>query len=124
MPAPAEIRETIERYVKLLSAGDVDGVMGLFAEEVSLEDPVGGTALEGADAVRAFYGAMAGKLSVQLTGPIRVAGVEAAFPMLARVELGEQPSEMDVIDVMKFGDGGKVVSMRAFWNPAEMRPVS
>ena len=27
----------------------------------------------------------------------------------------------DVIDVMRFDEDAKVVSMRAFWNPAEMR---
>ena len=28
----------------------------------------------------------------------------------------------NVIDVMRFDERGKVVSMRAFWNPDEMRP--
>jgi steroid delta-isomerase len=30
---------------------------------------------------------------------------------------------MDVIDVMTFDDEGKITSMRAYWNPADMRPT-
>ncbi len=124
MPSSDEIRRAVERYVKDLSAGDVDGIMDLYADAASVEDPVGGDPVLGADAVRVFYGATAGKLKVTLTGPVRVAGNECAFPMLARVELGGRTSEMDVIDVMKFDDAGKILSMRAFWNPADMRPAS
>jgi steroid delta-isomerase len=124
MPSPGEIRDAVERYVKVLSAGDVDGIMGLYADDCRVEDPVGGDPQVGHDAVRSFYGAMAGKLDVELTGPVRVAGSEAAFPMLARVEMGGKHFEMDVIDVMQFREDGKVVGMRAFWNPAEMRPTS
>jgi steroid delta-isomerase len=51
------------------------------------------------------------------------AGNECAMPMLAELTMGEQKLYIDVIDVMKFNDDGKVASMRAFWNPAEMRPT-
>ena len=29
---------------------------------------------------------------------------------------------VDIIDVMTFDDAGKITTMRAFWDPAEMRP--
>ena len=122
-PGPDEIRTAVERYVAYLSAGDVDGIMGLYASAASVEDPVGGKPVVGAEAVRAFYAGAAGKLKVTLTGAIRVAGSECAFPMLARVDLGGREVEMDVIDVMKFDDAGKVVGMRAFWSPGDMRPA-
>ena len=124
MPSPHDIRETVRHYVKLLSAGDADGIIALFAEDPTVEDPVGVTTISGRQAVRDFYAGMSGKLQVQLTGPIRVAGTECAFPMLARAELGGPATEMDVIDVMAFDDDGKIASMRAFWNPGEMRPAS
>ncbi len=28
-----------------------------------------------------------------------------------------------MIDVMSFDDAGKITGMRAFWNPAKMRPT-
>ena len=123
MPSPDEIRAAIESYVKLLCAGDADGILSLYADHPSVEDPVGRDPVVGRDAVRAFYAAAAGRVRVQLTGPIRVAGREAAFPMLAHVDFGERQVEMDVIDVMAFEDDGRIASMRAFWSPAEMRPA-
>jgi steroid delta-isomerase len=43
------------------------------------------------------------------------------MPMLAELTINDQKSYIDVIDVMTFDDEGKITSMRAFWNPAEMR---
>jgi hypothetical protein len=37
--------------------------------------------------------------------------------------LGGQASEVDVIDVVEFNDAGKIVRLRAFWNPNEIRPA-
>ncbi len=124
MPEPADIRTAVERYVKLLSAGDVDGIMELYGSDVQVEDPVGNPAIVGVEAVRAFYASASGKLRVELTGPIRVAGSEAAFPMLARLDFGNGVMEMDVIDMMQFDDAGKITAMRAFWSPADMRPAA
>jgi hypothetical protein len=43
--------------------------------------------------------------------------------MLAELTMNENKLYLDVIDVMAFDDAGKIISMRAFWNPAEMRPT-
>jgi steroid delta-isomerase len=58
---------------------------------------------------------------VEITGPIRVSGLECAVPMLAELTMNDSKSYIDVIDVMTFDEGGKITSMRAFWSPAEMR---
>lgn len=121
MPSPEEIRAAMQRYLTFLCESDVEGIMELYAEGATVEDPVGRAPVVGADAVRAFYAAAVPALRVELTGPIRVAGCECAMPMLAELDLGDRKGYMDVIDVMRFDDDGKVVSMRAFWNPAEMR---
>jgi hypothetical protein len=55
--------------------------------------------------------------------PIRVAGGECAMPMLPEIDLGDRQLYIDVIDVMKFDDDCRFVSMRAFWNPVEIRPT-
>ncbi len=121
MPDPVKIRSAMQSYVKYLCESDVDGIMSLYSDDASVEDPVGTDAHCGTQAVRAFYAAAIPKLRVELTGPIRVAGNECAMPMLAEVDLGDRTMYMDVIDVMKFDDDGKVVSMRAFWSAADTR---
>ena len=121
MPEPDKIRSAMQRYVTLLSDGDVDGIMSLYGDHPSVEDPVGSATRAGREALRAFYAAAAPKVRVELTGPIRVAGDEGAMPLLAELDLDARTGFADVIDVMKFDDRGRIISMRAFWNPADIR---
>jgi steroid delta-isomerase len=121
MPDPDAIRDAMQRYIKYLCDSDVEGIMGLYGPDPTVEDPVGRPAFVGTEAVRTFYTQATPPLRAELTGPIRVAGNECAMPMLAEIDFGDRKSYVDVIDVMRFDDDGKVVSMRAFWNPAEMR---
>jgi steroid delta-isomerase len=123
MPSADEIRSTVTSYLEHLSHGDVEGIMQLYADGASVEDPVGGEAVVGTEAIRGFYTSAAGRVSAELTGLIRVAGKEAAFPMLATVDFGDRRVEMDVIDTMRFDDEGKILAMRAFWSPGDMRPA-
>jgi steroid delta-isomerase len=123
MPSPEEIRGAIERYVKLMCDSDADGIAELYADDCRVEDPVGGHVIEGKEAIRGFYAATSPNLQVELTGPICVAGKECAMPMLAELTMNDQKSYIDVIDVMVFDEAGKITSMRAFWNPAELRPT-
>jgi steroid delta-isomerase len=123
MPTPDEIRDAMQSYIKLMCDSDIDGILELYAEDATVEDPVGGQVQQGRETLRGFYAATAPKLQVEITGPIRVAGNECAMPMLAEFELNDQKFYIDVIDVMTFDDNGKITSMRAFWNPADMRPT-
>ncbi len=116
-------------YLERVGAGDVEGVMRLFSDAISVEDPVGGppgTHVVGAQAVREFFrkGFERSNPQPRLTGTIcTTGGHEAAMPFVLRLELRGRSMEIDVIDVMRFDDTGKVTSLRAFWNPEEMRRV-
>lgn len=127
MPADAAaIRATIESYCAAFSAGDQQGYLDCFADEAWIDDPVGSPRREGKEAIAAFFAesqALADSIELRPTGPVRVAAGEAAFPMQARPTMGGATFVMDIIDVMTFDDAGKVTSMRAYWDPAEMRPA-
>jgi steroid delta-isomerase len=124
MPDANHIRNVLTRYPELLSKGDVAGVVALYAESATVEDPIGAPLHRGREAVEKFYAASAGKVLMKITGPVRVAGKEAAAPF--RVLLGPEGSRkvIDVIDVMTFDDAGKITSMRAFWSPDAIRPAT
>ena len=104
-------------YLKALSNKDLEGILALYADNAVVEDPVGSEPHVGIDAVRAFYsGVVSYDLNAELTGQIRIANDEVAFPFTC-----ENPAAgvvMHIIDVFKFDDDGKVVSMRAFWGEA------
>ena len=123
MPSADEIRNVMERYVQLMCDSDADAIMELYADDATVEDPVGGQVLQGREALHGFYAGASPNLQVELTGPVRVAGKECAAPMLAELTMNEQKLYIDVIDVMTFNEDGKITGMRAFWNPQEMRPT-
>jgi steroid Delta-isomerase len=121
VPGPDALRQTVERYVKLMNEGDADGIAELYADDASVEDPIGASPQRGRDSIRGWYRASAGKVRLELTGPIRVAGGEAAFPMLGTIGSEGDPSYLDIIDVMRFDDRGRIVSLRAFWSVDAIR---
>lgn len=125
MPDPNHIRQVYERYPELVTKGDVDGIVDLYAEDATIEDPIGSDLLRGRDAIRGFYQASAGTVTMKRTGPVRVAGAEAATPLVVLVgPEGEQQQALDIISVMAFDEDGKVTSMRAFWSFDAMRPAT
>ena len=56
-------------------------------------------------------------LSAALSGAPRLAGNEVAFPFPATAGTVGEELTINIIDVFKFNEAGKVVSMRAFWGP-------
>jgi steroid delta-isomerase len=126
MTDAATIRATIERYCTSFGARDREGHLDCFTPGAWIEDPVGSPRLEGREAIGGFFDqttGMAESIELRRTGPIRVAAGEAAFPMQARPVLGGTTFKVDIIDVMTFDDDGRVTTMRAFWDPAEMGPA-
>ena len=127
MPAdPADIRTTVDAYCAAFSNGDRDAYVALFAPDAWIEDPVGTPRHEGHEAIGGFFeqmSAMADSVELRRTGPVRIAAGEAAWPLQARPSIGGATMSVDIIDVMSFDDTGKITTMRAFWDPAEMRPA-
>ncbi len=107
MPSAQQIRDTMQRYVKRMSDGDGDGIAALYRDDATLEDPIGAPLVRGKDAILAWYRKSAGKLVLEITGPVRACGQEAATPLQARAPAGPgKVSLIDVIDGMRFDEGG------------------
>lgn len=110
--------DIIRRYLSLMSNADWQGVVALYAADATLEDPVGSAPITGTEALADFYRRNTCRpMTLQLEGPIRVAGSEAAFPFSASLEWEGRPTKIHVIDVFKFNDEHQIVSMRAFVGP-------
>jgi steroid delta-isomerase len=116
-----QIRRIYERYPELVTKGEVDAIVELYAEDGTIEDPIGSDLHIGRDAIRAFYQQAIGTVTVKRTGPVRVAGNEAATPMVVLMGSGENRKAIDIISAMVFDDAGKITSMRAWWHPRAMR---
>jgi steroid delta-isomerase len=126
MPSPDQMTATVERYAAAHSAGDVDTVASLFAVDAVVADPVDQPAHRGREAVRAFFAGtheMVDAMELRITGPVRAVGSWAAVPLQAVSTMGGAKVAVDIIDVFTFGDDGLVTEMRAYWSPADIRPV-
>jgi len=121
------MREPVDDYLRRVGLGDADAVVALMAEEVSVEDPVGGppgTHVVGRAEVREFFakGFANAKPTPRRTGPVRAtAGDEAAVPFRLTLTLAGEEKTLDVIDVFSFDEQGRIRSLRAFWSYADLR---
>ena len=112
------IRKAVGQYIEFLNVSDIDSIAELYAEDATVEDPVGTEQIRGREAIHAFYGAaLANKnASFEQTGKARVAAGQVAFPM--HIHIGGTHT-IEVIDLMVFDDDGLITSMRAFWSTDE-----
>jgi len=126
MPDESVVRETIEQYWKRFSAGDVDGLVALFTDDATVEDPVGTPVHHGTGEIRAFYEsaqALADSIELRSAGVTEVNGDQAAFAMEIRPVIGGETYLLHAIDVMTFAEDGRITSMRAFCQQEKLRPA-
>lgn len=109
----AQLRE----YVDAFNANDAARVVALFADEATVEDPVGTPVKRGREEIAAFYGhATTVGAKLELVAPPRGSQANAATISFKVHLAGPQgPAHIDVTDVMEFDAHGRIVSMRAYW---------
>ena len=57
MSTPEDNAKTVHRYLELVTLGKTDDVAELYADDATVEDPVGGGEVHiGREAIRGFYG--------------------------------------------------------------------
>jgi steroid delta-isomerase len=114
------IREVIEAYVDRVAYGTTDEVLALYADDATVEDPVGTDVRSTRDAIREFYSGLEGLEQEGRLLSARIAGGQAAFQFELATKAGEQTYTLSPIDVMTFDDDGLITSMRAFWGNDDM----
>jgi steroid delta-isomerase len=118
MPSAEQITKTVNRYLELVSSGTADDIVELYAEDATVEDPVGGGEIHiGRQAIVGFYKTMesAGRQAELLA--LRVGGHEAAFMFALTVTVGDSKMRIEPMEVMVFDDDAKITAMKAYWGP-------
>lgn len=121
MPSAEHITATVNRYIELVAKGAADELVELYADDATVEDPVGGEVHIGRQAIHGFYSAVDGLQRECELVTLRVAGNEAAFHFRLTVTAGEHRMVIEPIDVMAFDEDGKVAHMKAYWSAADVR---
>ena len=123
MSTPEDNATTVKRYLELAAAGKVDDIVDLYAEDGTVEDPVGGEVHIGRQAIHGFYSLIpAGDNATELF-TLRTLGQEAAFYWALTVDLGGNRVRIEIISTMTFNQDGKIASMKAYWGPDDVKPA-
>jgi len=120
---PERISRTVRGYFLAMRAMDPDAFANSFAEDGTTYDPVGTPAVTGRDGLREFFQSICKNFkTVGLTeDQVFVAGNGAAVKWTGK---GTSNSGREVrfegIDVIEVNEDGKIQTVHAYWNPAEM----
>lgn len=111
---------TVDRYILAICSKDVADILEIFAQDATVEDPVGTDVYKGHAAIQRFYErALDMNILLERTGAVRIAANEAAFPC----QMITAEMTIDVINWLQFDECGKVQSLRSIWGPSNYSPI-
>jgi len=120
---PDKISRAVRAYFLAIRAMDADGFANTFAEDGTTYDPVGTSGITGREAIREFLQSICANFkSVGLTEDcVFVAGNGAAVKWTGKgTSTNGREVRFEGVDVFEVNEDGKIQTVRAYWNPAEM----
>lgn len=121
--SPQLVSQAVKAYFAALRAMDEGAWVNTFADDAVSHDPVGAPPITGHQKLSEFYQSIAGAFKeVSLTEQeVFIAGNGAAVKWIGRgtSKQGKQV-QFEGIDVFEINELGKIQTLRAYWNPAEM----
>src|SRR5215831_6905172 len=121
--SPDRVSRAVRAYFLAIRAMDAEAFANTFAEDGTTFDPVGRPGITGRAAIREFLESICKNFKgVGLTeDSVFVAGSGAAVKWTGK---GTSTSGREVnfegVDVFEINEEGKIQTLRAYWNPAEM----
>ena len=113
----------VDAYMQAMTAGDWDAVLELYADDATLEDPVGSAVKQGKTAISEFYfGIGDADLTCERSGPVRFVNGELTFPFHCIMRSPEGSMKIAIIDHFVLNEHGKIKQMRAFWSAETTTP--
>jgi steroid Delta-isomerase len=122
MPTTEQKLAAVHGYVAAFEAGSAEAAVALFADDATVEDPLGTPIKKGRDELLAFYGfSMSTGAKLELLGEPRFAADYVAFPFSVKLHFNGADQAIEVIDTFRLNDEGKITEMRAYWGPENMK---
>ena len=121
--SPEVVARTIKAYFEALRAMDQTSWVNTFAENAISHDPVGAPPTQGHQKLGEFFQTVTAPFeAVGLTEDhVFIAGNSAAVKWTGRGTSKEgRQVHFEGIDVFTINEAGKIESVYAYWNPAEM----
>lgn len=115
--------DTIRRYVALLGSGSADELVALFAEDATVEDPVGSALRSGRESIHEFFTTLETLERRTELMLLRVVADEAAFAFTITLMAGDTPLRLQPIDTVVFNANGEISSLRSYFASSDMAPL-
>ena len=120
---PERVSRAVRAYFLAIRAMDPEAIANTFAEDGTTYDPVGTPGVTGHGAIREFFSSIFKNFkSAALTeDSIFVAGDGAAVKWTGKgTSANGKNVNFEGVDVFEVNADGKIQTVRAYWNPAEM----
>jgi steroid delta-isomerase len=122
MPTQDEMLAVAAAYVDAYKRNDRDSVVALFAPDATFEDPVGKPPHIGRAAIAAFWDEIHTLAAIELVQrDVIVCGNEMVMILEVHATAGDSTMILDAVDVFVIDDGGKISSLKAFWDMSRAR---
>ena len=121
--SPEIVSRAVKDYFAAIRAMDQQAWINTFAEDAISHDPVGAPAITGHAKLAEFFQTITSAFKeVGLTEEeIFIAGNGAAVKWSGRgISQRGRKAHFEGIDVFEVNEAGKIQTLRAYWNPAEM----
>jgi steroid delta-isomerase len=121
--SPEVISKAVKAYFAAIRAMDEQAWVNTFAEDATSYDPVGPPPIVGHQKLREFFQTITAAFKeVGLTeDQVFVAGNGAAVKWNGRgISKSGKKVHFEGIDVFEVNEAGKIQTLHAYWNPAEM----
>ena len=120
----SRIDATVQAYIDLLTNGTAEQIADLFAADATVEDPIGADIRDTREQLVEFYGIITGMDEhVATLNWKKIAGDTAVFEFTLVTGTADMRFEITPIDIMVFDADGKVSSMRAVWEPSDLKQL-
>ncbi len=121
--SPEIIADVVRTYFEALRTGNEQAWVNTFAEDAVSHDPVGAKPIRGHQSLQEFFQSIVNAFKeVSLTeDQIFIAGDGAAVKWTGRgISKQGRKVHFEGIDVFEINEEGRIQTLYAYWNPAEM----
>ena len=117
-----KIAVAVDAYVELVASGTGEQIADLFAADGTVEDPIGTPVRTTRDEIVEFYNVIANMdTRTTVLNWKKIAGDTAVFEFVLTTGTAGMNFEITPVDIMVFDAEGKITSMRAVWQPSDLR---
>lgn len=127
MATKAQVRKVVEDYFAAICAKDVEAWLAVFAADGVSHDPYGMPPWDNVEKLRQVFANFSMFNNIEITKDNQyVNGNQAAVKWTLRAEFaqGGNKVSMEGIDLFEVNDDGKLQTLKAYYNPNDLKMLS